>query len=412
LKLAAGQRYLVDQSGAPFLIVADSAWSLIAAVTTADATTYLEDRRQKGFNTVLVNLIEHKFAPNAPKNAAGDAPFTGTLSGGTADFTTPNETYFAHADQVLEVAAQKGIQVLLVPSYYGCCNSEGWSAELAANGATRLTTYGNYVGNRYKNFPNIIWVEGGDNNPTDRSVVEAVATGIKAMDPNHLHTAHCGGGTSPLDLWAGESWLDVDNVYTYASSTGFVSDKSRMEYTRSGWKPFFLIESGYEGESAGTEVGVRQQAYEALLNGGMGETFGNRPVWAFESGWQAALNLQGSQDMSRVASLFASRHWERLVPDTAGTFLTAGASSGGSFASASLSTDGKLAIVYTPAVRALTFNMAKMTGTTTVRWYDPSSGAFTAVSGSPFANTGSQSFTPPGNNSTGSPDWVLVFEAP
>jgi hypothetical protein len=96
----------------------------------------------------------------------------------------------------------------------------------------------------------------------------------------------------------------------------------------------------------------------------------------------------------------------------AGTFLTAGASSGASFASASLSTDGKLAIVYTPAVRALTFNMAKMTGTTTVRWYDPTSGAFTTVAGSPFGNTGSQSFTPPGNNSTGSPDWVLVFEAP
>jgi len=34
------------------------------------------------------------------------------------------------------------------------------------------------------------------------------------------------------------------------------------------------------------------------------------------------------------------------------------------------------------------------------------------VSGSPFANTGSRQFNPPGKNSAGDGDWVLVIEAP
>jgi len=37
----------------------------------------------------------------------------------------------------------------------------------------------------------------------------------------------------------------------------------------------------------------------------------------------------------------------------------------------------------------------------TARWFDPTSGTFTAISGSPFANTGSHNFTTPGNNSNG-----------
>jgi hypothetical protein len=46
------------------------------------------------------------------------------------------------------------------------------------------------------------------------------------------------------------------------------------------------------------------------------------------------------------------------------------------------------------------------------RWYNPTSGAYSAVSGSPFPNTGSQSLSTPGNNGTGTSDWALVLEAP
>jgi hypothetical protein len=54
--------------------------------------------------------------------------------------------------------------------------------------------------------------------------------------------------------------------------------------------------------------------------------------------------------------------------------------------------------------------MSKLSGPATARWYDPTNGVFTEISGLPFANTGTQSFTTPGSNSSGDPDWVLVVE--
>jgi hypothetical protein len=55
--------------------------------------------------------------------------------------------------------------------------------------------------------------------------------------------------------------------------------------------------------------------------------------------------------------------------------------------------------------------MTKMRGSTTARWWDPTNGTFTTVSGSPFAATGSRTYTHPGNNAGGDADWLLVLEA-
>jgi hypothetical protein len=45
------------------------------------------------------------------------------------------------------------------------------------------------------------------------------------------------------------------------------------------------------------------------------------------------------------------------------------------------------------------------------RWFDPTTGVYQSISGSPFANSGSRQFTAPGNNSGGNQDWVLVLQA-
>lgn len=76
LTVAPTARHVVDQSAKPFLLVGDAAWSLIAAVSDEDAEFYLENRKQHGFTAVLVNLLESKFAPNAPANFYGSQPLT------------------------------------------------------------------------------------------------------------------------------------------------------------------------------------------------------------------------------------------------------------------------------------------------------------------------------------------------
>lgn len=75
VRVSSNGRYLVDAGGAPFLLHGDTAWSLIVQLTNDEAEEYLENRRQKGFNAILFNLIEHRFADDWPKNKYGHGPF-------------------------------------------------------------------------------------------------------------------------------------------------------------------------------------------------------------------------------------------------------------------------------------------------------------------------------------------------
>src|SRR5439155_7090139 len=48
-------------------------------------------------------------------------------------------------------------------------------------------------------------------------------------------------------------------------------------------------------------------------------------------------------------------------------------------------------------------------GPARARWFDPASGAYQDI-GTELPNTGTRSFTTPGNNSAGAQDWVLVLD--
>jgi hypothetical protein len=424
LRISADGRLIVDQSGTPFLFQGDAAWGLIAAATDDQVERYLENRRQKGFNAAIVRLMEHHFADNPPLNVAGQGPFTTP-----GDFSTPNEAYFAHADWVIQRALDKGILVLLCPAYLGWGGMhEGWYMEMVASGTAKLREFGRYLGNRYKRFPNIMWVNAGDYNPPSPDVVRAVALGILENDTVHLHTAHCGRTNSAMDCFPNETWLNVN-----ASYTNFVTyDQVLRDYARTPFKPFFLLDPQYENENESTRTTLRSQAYWAILSGAQGQDFGNNPVWAFSGpplyppphGWDVGLDDPGAGDMTRVSALFLGRPWHTLVPDRTHTTLTAGygtyttnaAAIDNNYVAAARTADGRLVMAYIPstgtAARSVTIDMTKLAGAANGRWYNPVSGAYTAITGSPFANTGTRSFTTPGNNGSGAGDWALVLEVP
>ena len=433
-----GKRYLVDAVGKPFLIHGDTAWSLIADLTREDVDRYLKDRRARGFNTLLVNLIETRFAKNAPAYAYGELPFQGQPFVAAAaladllplghhgtssttlviDYARPNEAYFDHADWVLRRAAEEGFLVLLTPSYVGWeGGTQGWYRAMSVNGPDRLRQYGEYLGRRYRDFPNILWVHAGDYNPPDKDLVRAVAEGIAAFDPRALHTAHCAPGTAAIEYWQGEPWLDVNTVYTY----GPVHTAALEQYARREGMPFFLIESAYENEHEATEQRVRRQAYQAVLSGAAGQVFGNNPIWHFDGpgihpasvSWQEALDSRGAQGMTHLHNLLASVPWWQLEPDADHTLLTDGLGSEDERAVAARTADGSLAIVYMPGSRTVTIDLAQLAGpAVAARWYDPADGGFSLIGGSPFPATGPRRFNPEPANSSGFADWVLVLGSP
>jgi hypothetical protein len=171
LKLSPDGTYVTDRAGQPFFMNGDTAWSLIAQLSRVNADRYLSDRAATGFNTMLVNLLEHRFANHAPSNRAGEPPFARP-----GDFTAPNLAYFASADWMIARAGERGILVLLNALYLGYdCGNEGWCAEVKASSPAALQKFGRYLGTRYRNVPNIVWVIGGDTDPVANGVVRLCA---------------------------------------------------------------------------------------------------------------------------------------------------------------------------------------------------------------------------------------------
>jgi hypothetical protein len=395
----------VDANGRPFLIHGDTAWSLIVQLSNADVDLYLENRRQKGFNAILVNLIEHYFATTPPKNFYGDAPFLTT-----GDFSTPNEAYFAHAEYVIAKAAQKGILVLLAPAYMGFAGgSQGWYQEMKANGATKLQAYGQYLATRFQAYDNILWVHGGDYNPPDKNLARAVANGIRSVDPRWPHTFHGGRNTSALGFFGvSEPWLTVNDIYTQVDN---VVTHAFTEYARSTM-PFFLIEAVYEFEGV-AGLGVRQEAYQAVLSGSTGQLMGHSSIWKMlDSSWKTGVESEGSRTLKHLRTLLESQAWWNMQPDVSNVLLTGGMGTGAGRAPAALAQDRSFALIYSPSVRTLTADLGQLAGPRVdARWYDPTTGTYSAIAGSPFAASGARTFTPGGNNAAGSGDWVLVLKS-
>jgi hypothetical protein len=409
LRVGPTGRYLVDQTGKPFLMVGDAAWSLIAQLTDQDADTYLASRQQLGFSLVLANLIEHQFATNAPNDIYNLPPFTGKV------FTTPNEAYFAHADYIIQSAAQKGLVVLLDATYLGFgCGGEGWCAEIQAASDADMLAWGQFLGKRYGGYDNIIWVIGADTDPSSvKGKLVDVVTGIQQFDTRHVFTAHNGRGQMAIAPWSGATWLTVNDTYT----GGLEYTYAQTAYAVSPTLPFFLIEANYENSGASAQP-LRAQSYWTILSGGFGHVFGNCPIWGFgtatafcsSTNWQAQLNSQGAQNMSHLQKLFTGRHWYSLVPDLSHTALTAGYGTlgGNDYATAEYAADGSSIIAYLPSSRTVTVSGSSLAGTTmTAWWYNPGNGVATLIG--TYPTTGTQTFTPPGG---GSGDWVLVVDSP
>jgi len=413
LKVSANKRFLVDQKDDPFLLQGDAPWSLFVGVTKEDVEMYLANRSQKRFNTLLVNLIEHKFCKDPPKNFYGEAPFT--IPG---DFSGPNERYFEHVDWIIRKAADYNIQILLCPVFLGVPGTDhGWYEELISQSLGQCLAYGTYLGKRYGDFDNILWSMGADRNP-DRDGLERIdmiALGIKEHDHRHLMTAQCYPESSSVDIFSSGGWLDVNATYSY----GIVHRKLLADYNHFPIMPTFLIETTYEGVDNSSQAQIRRQAYWSVLCGGFGHVFGNFAIWPFgaefgyavwprsDERWQVELDKMGSISMMHFGDFFRSQPWFDLISDQKHAFVTGGLGEfrGLDYLSAAVSSDVHLLVAYMPTARTVTVDLTKMKGTHfSAWWFDPRTGK--QIDTRDFPLSGSVEFTPP---ETG--DWVFVVKS-
>jgi chitodextrinase len=411
LKVSANRRYLVDQNDVPFLGVGDTPHLLFMNVSVADAATYFQARHAQGFNMISAQFISYN-GMNVP-TFDGIKPF---LTSG--DPTTPNPAYFARIDSMVNLAGQYGITVYANPMSWG-----GLKESIRAAGTTKMNIYGQYLGNRYKNFPNIVWKYGEDFYTWasgDDQYMLALANGVRSTDPNHIHTVELGSGDSSLDdpNWA--PIVGIDGIYEYCLPS-YV--KTYRDYNRSNFLPVELLDTEYEQDVVNCVVAtpyvVRNETWWTLTGGGRQVQYGDGGVYPFASGWQNHLSDPGAVQHGYATSFFRNLQWWNMVPDQNHTVMTAGFGTFNTgrlgtndYATTERTSDGSMVVSYIPTSRTVTIDMTRLAGAATAQWYDPTTNTYQTITGSPFANTGSRQFTTPSAaHSDGKSDWVLLLQA-
>ena len=452
LKVSENKRYLVDQNGTPFFIVADSPQGLMSRLSERDAEVYFADREAHGFNTlgwidVACAGPDYPLSPHAA-TPDGIRPFTAFLSGGSDytyyDLSKPNEAYFVRLDHMLKLAAAHHLAVFLDP-----IETIGWLPTLRRNGVQAAYAYGQFLGRRYANFANVFWISGNDFRTwhagedgallraakdgirpfvrtwrarNDDALVQAVSKGIRTTAPQQLQTLELEPPTtSSFDDSGWAKLLDLNGTYTYSPT--YI--QMLHSYNQKPTVPTFLMEAHYEFENIGdpTDEGdpfvLRKQEYWAVLAGGTGQFYGSDYTWTFKNGWREHMDTIGVQQIGYWKDFFLSIPWQKLVPDQSGAVLASGSGSACDLktpvskcdhAFAAKSVDGSVIVVYLAAPRTITVNLRGLSNTASASWFDPSNGAYKSISGKEFPNTGFQEFTPPGNNHSGEGDWVLLLK--
>lgn len=417
LRLGQNKRHLVDARGTPFLIHGDSPWELLWQLTREEAVQFLDNRAGKGFNTLLIDVTPYTewSDPLTETNRYGHRAF---LTPG--DFSTPDPEYFNHLEWLLREMLRRGMLALLVCADLGHAGidlpqfkHEGgmWYPLYLSNGPAKCEAYARFLGSRFKQHPNIVWVLGGDRDPNGvLDAVQAMARALQASAPAQLKTYHAGAKSGGV-FFQKEPWFDINMSYGYRDTYTFVAD----DYLRQPVKPCFLAESGYEGENidrrGGSAQRVRRQAYWAILSGACGHLYGSAAWTVRPQVWRMWLESPGARHMVHLRRLFRSLPWQTLVPDFGHEILTAGQGEFGKseYVTAAADPNRTLAVVYMPVARAVTIDLRRFAGPVRARWFDPTSGAYTRIA-LPDGAAGKRQFTPPARNSTGDQDWVLLLQ--
>jgi hypothetical protein len=422
MALSADKTHLTNTlTGKPVYITGDRADGVATNLSSnSDIELYLSTRESMGFNLISVRAADIANLVNYPDNALGQPPFNG------ADFTNLNEIYWEHLDDVIQRAAAHGITVLLNPAFvgsgpWGCTEATGWCPDLLNASDATLTAYGVRVGNRYKSYPNIVWLLGGDNDLADYSAmktkIQDIANGIASADSVHLMTAenqcpYC----ASQDDWPTGSW-NINLLYHGASS---MASAANANYIRADYLPMFVGPDTPEGEGTSPpDTEERAEAYQAVLGGAnLGSVFDNCVVsyfgyenpncstWTSSTQWRTWLNTTGATGRMYLGNLMKSREFWKMVPDINHTVAIAGFGSGDTITATSKTSDGQAIIAYIPNGGALSVDMSQITsdiGTANCWWFNPSNGATKMIGA--YANSGTQIFTPPDSG-----DWVLVID--
>jgi hypothetical protein len=399
LRLNTQGKYLEMQDGKPFLLVADAGWEFMTQLSEEEAIAYLDDRKTKGFNAVEIRVIGHKFQANAPNNFYNEPPF----KNGSNDWSVRNEAYWTRLDRLLQAMRDRGMVAVMFPAYLGdACGDEGWCQEMLAQTDAAMSDYGAWIGDRYKNYGNIIWMTGGDTVATGYAAWrnKAIVAGIRSVNAEALFSVEPIRGTvGGIDSY--QDLVDINAVYA-----GDPAALTRMAYRNA--RAFMYQEGIYENEHGSTLVDIEAQALITYLGGGLiGHTFGTCPLWSFGTArsscdtakppfdsWRNNLDSPGSIAVGKIGQLMRSRRWWKMVPDYANVVITSPKRSGIRYRAAAREETGETVMAWSPDGSRITVKMGQISGTLARGWWFNADDGTSTDLGT-FPTNGTRAFRPP-----------------
>lgn len=426
IKISGNHRFFMKQNGDPFFWQGDTGWLLFSQLNDDDTKTYLEDRQKKGFNVIQVMLI----------HSLSEADIYGNTALINQDLSRPDLTeknghnYWKHVDEVVDMAASKGIYIALVPVWGSVVKSGHVSVAQAE-------AYAGFLANRYKNKSNIIWMNGGDISGKDSTAVwQEIGKTLDRKDPNHLITYHPRGRTISSLWFHNASWLNFNTFqsghrrYSQDTSKGdFHFGEDNYKYVEIGYnktpvKPVLDAEPSYENIPQGLHdtsqpkwkaADIRRYAYWSVFAGACGFTYGDNSVMQFHNGadkpgaygatedWHKAINDSGASQMIYLKNLILSRPYFSRVPDQ--SLIV---DQGNKYDYLAATRGAGYVFVYDYTGRKFSLNLKNLHAAgLSASWYNPRNGNTQPIG--KISGKEVQTFDPPGEQYPGN-DWVLILD--
>ena len=436
IRVSENRRFLITEGGDPFFWLGDTAWELFHRLSLAETEHYLEVRRQQGFTVIQAVVLSELDGLHAP-NANGHVPLLGD------DPTRPNAFYFRHVDAVIRQAAKMGMYIGLLPTWGDKVHSGLWGIGPVVFNAENARTYGQFLGERYQNDSNILWILGGDR-PGEgyeelwAAMADGITTGLRYKP---FFTYHPWGGASSSKWLHDAGWLDLNMMQSGHCLVDAPNwDMIGADYRREPAKPVLDGEPCYEHHPVDpytrpwkpeygrfTDYEVRKQAYRAVFAGACGHTYGSHSVWQMWSpkyppttfpspAWDEAIHGPGARQMIHLKNLMLSRPYLTRIPapDLLPEITPPPAPADqndrinalrAAHPAATRDSNGAYGMVYFPmAGQCLRVDLRPLAGRVKAAWFDPRNGAQHP------AGEYTQDIVP-FTSPPGGPDWVLILDA-
>ena len=426
LQVSENKRFLQHENGEPFFWLGETAWLLPTRSNRDEVDFFMSTTQKNGYNVVQISTLHTIPAMNAYGHWALPNGFD------FKNIDKPGEyNYWQHVDYIVETAQQRGMYVGIVCVW-------GTPVETKKMSVDDAKKYGKFLAERYKKYPNIVWLIGGDiRGDVEPEVWQALATSIRAVDSDHLMTFHPRGRTISTTWFNNEPWLDFNMFqsghrrYNQRNGDGDYPIEENTE--EDGWrfverslavqplKPVLDGEPSYEDIPHGLHdvnerywqaEDVRRYGYWSVFAGSFGHTYGHnstmqmlRPGYSASFGakkpWWEAIQDPGCQQMKYLKKLMLAFPFFDRVPDQS---IIAG-TNGVQYERVIATRGNDYMLIYNYTNRKMDIDMTKISGAKKKAWwYSPVDGSVESIG--EFDN-GTHAFINDSGYRAGN-DWVLI----